>query len=167
MSREIRRVPPGWQHPKNDGPHGNGRYIPLFHDYEKAVAEWDDGRDRWLAGTYRDQKPDAPRTEAAFAAYSGARPVKGDYAAYTAEEATHYQVYETVSEGTPVSPVFATTAELADWLVTQGHSRENADAFVRTGFVPSATQVAGQYYEGIDAAAVFEGRYFKQRQEVR
>lgn len=37
-------------------------------------------------------------------------------------EATWYQVYETVTEGTPVTPPFETLAELVDWLVEKGEA---------------------------------------------
>ena len=50
-----------------------------------------------------------------------------------------YQLWETVSEGSPVSPVFATPEELAEWLVspgndtsiTEGTSREQWLAMIR------------------------------------
>ena len=55
-----------------------------------------------------------------------------------------YVVYETVSEGTPITPTFATQDELIDWLATKGTawdapmSREGAERFVRdSGHVPS------------------------------
>lgn len=32
------------------------------------------------------------------------------------EEATHYMMYETISEGTPISPIFSTQEELAEFL---------------------------------------------------
>ena len=63
-----------------------------------------------------------------------------------------YQVYETVSEGTPVTPVFETAEALVDYLVEHGDfwhqddvargsrrrrpTREQAEAFVREGSVP-------------------------------
>jgi hypothetical protein len=49
-----------------------------------------------------------------------------------------YCYYETVSEGTPLSPVFATPEELAAWLV--GHesmSPDGAARFVEAGWAPS------------------------------
>lgn len=57
-----------------------------------------------------------------------------------------YQLWETVSEGSPVSPVFATPEELADWLVTPGNddsvtrgtTREQWLKFIRgPGLAPS------------------------------
>ena len=49
-----------------------------------------------------------------------------------AEELTWWQVYGTVSEGTPDTPAFATSAELIYYLFTYGDypSREAATAFV-------------------------------------
>lgn len=38
------------------------------------------------------------------------------------EERTHYMMYEDVSEGTPISPAFATPEELAKWLADTGAS---------------------------------------------
>jgi hypothetical protein len=65
------------------------------------------------------------------------------------EEMTWWQVYETVTEGTPVTPPFATQEELIEYLVTHGDSRDQqrgapawtrkqAEKFVLgTGFAPS------------------------------
>jgi hypothetical protein len=65
-----------------------------------------------------------------------------------------WQVWETVSEGAPITPVFATDEELIDWLVTEGTHTEDstwqkrvqwdepfrrsaAEEFVRHGSAPS------------------------------
>lgn len=56
-------------------------------------------------------------------------------------EALGWCLYETTSEGTPVTPVFATAAELVDWLATVGedydqvpYRREAAERVVGDGF---------------------------------
>lgn len=60
-----------------------------------------------------------------------------------------WQVWETVSEGSPVTPVFDTPEKLIDYLVTVGiwdtkYSVEAATAFVmKKGWVPSSLYVAG------------------------
>jgi hypothetical protein len=36
---------------------------------------------------------------------------------WSANEATHYQMYETTSPGTPISPVMTSAEDLAHWLV--------------------------------------------------
>ncbi len=54
-----------------------------------------------------------------------------------AERLTCLQIYEDVSEGTPVSPVFGSSDELREWLVARGVSDVAADEFLRQGFAPS------------------------------
>jgi hypothetical protein len=48
-----------------------------------------------------------------------------------------FQIYENVTEGTPISPVFPTEAALEQWLVSQGHSLEAARKFIQWGHAPS------------------------------
>lgn len=69
-----------------------------------------------------------------------------------------WQLWETVSEGSPISPVFPTAEGLIDWIVeTQGASREAAEKFVRgAGWVPSMAMVDGQCYVGIEAIKVMK-----------
>jgi hypothetical protein len=66
-----------------------------------------------------------------------------------------WQVWETVSEGSPVSPVFAKAEDLVEWLVGQGTSREGATAFVKDGgWVPSMVAFGGKIYQGIESLAI-------------
>jgi len=65
-------------------------------------------------------------------------------------------MWETVSEGSPISPVFATDGELAQWLVDQGHSEDAAARFIEAEWAPSGimcTTPSGQrkYYSNVDA----------------
>lgn len=144
MGREIRRVPVDWQHPLDTK--GTYRpanhYHPLFdNDYATAVAEWKQAFADWEA----DKDGERSRVTAAYGHYeywdwSGCPPNRDYYRdrAWTPEEATAYQVYETVSEGTPVSPVFATVDDLRRWLINdQGMSEAGADQFIGWGSVPS------------------------------
>lgn len=48
-----------------------------------------------------------------------------------------FQVYENVTEGTPVSPVFDSAEDLVRWLVQQGYSDQTAKALISEGSVPS------------------------------
>jgi|SRR3989304_2374966 len=112
MSREVRRVPPTWQHPR--GP--NDEYVPLLDKLVEHTAQWDAE-----AALYeRHEYPGATAANYAmstFVQYYGPRPDPADYMpVWSAEERTHYQMYETCSEGTPISPVMATPEELAEWL---------------------------------------------------
>lgn len=66
-----------------------------------------------------------------------------------------WQVWETVSEGSPVSPVFATPIGLEDWLVSVGgYERKAARAFVKGAWAPSGMAVDGHFYSGIEACGV-------------
>lgn len=53
------------------------------------------------------------------------------------ERLTNLQVYEDVSEGTPVSPNFASSGELREWLIAQGVAGQAADDFLREGSASS------------------------------
>jgi hypothetical protein len=151
MGREVRRVPANWQHPKN----ANGRYIPLFEgsDYAPRLARWDEGNTQWTKGFKKDWigggwKPlDGTEASSTYEEWAGERPNAADYMpAWNDAEATHFMMYEDTSEGTPISPAFATPEELARWLVDN-----NASAFAdmtapyeswlrvaQGGFAPSA-----------------------------
>jgi len=126
MSREIRRVPPDWEHPRD----ALGRYKPLIdRDYETALQEWWEGRQKWQRN---------PESDCTWEEWEGSAP-NPDYhrPAWSAEEATCFQVYENVSEGTPTSPVFATERELLAWLLSEGFSEHAAVKFVEHKWAPS------------------------------
>lgn len=153
MGREIRRVPADWEHPcytEDDAPGSDrvGTLRPLYDNgYANACEEW-----------YREAAAWTPEKSASGARwyheYAGDPPDEDSYRArtWTAEEATHYQVYETVSEGTPVTPHFATQAELVDYLVEHGDfwdqrrraggwARSAAEQFVGAGWAPTMIAV--------------------------
>lgn len=144
MGREIRRVPLDWEHPLdtkgNDKPAGH--HHPLHDkDYATAVAEWKQAFADWEA----DKDGERSRVAAEYGPreyweWSGDPPDRDYYRerAWTPEEAIAYQVYETVSEGAPVSPVFATLGKLRRWLIDeQSMSEAGADQFIEWGSVPS------------------------------
>jgi len=130
---EIRRVPPSWQHPRDK----SGRFIPMFGSFQARLRDW------------KKRKGDLVRPVRAV----GSRPPRGSCAPFTVRQATHFQVYEDVSEGTPVSPIFASKREIAHWLRWFGISKNVADGFVRMGAVPSLTLLGGTYVEGLAGAA--------------
>lgn len=72
-----------------------------------------------------------------------------------------WQIWETVTEGSPVTPAFATREELIDHLVQHGDawdqgrgdggwSRKNAESFVEAEWSPSLIAMGGQCYEPRD-----------------
>lgn len=125
MGREIRRVPSGWEHPKNE----KGHYRPLYDKtYRKAVCDY-----VWLdLGWYLCRPKCLDEWFRMF-------PERTYYRPRWKQEPTHYQIYETVSEGSPVSPVFANLSDLEGWLVTQGYSESASRRFAAEGWCPSLT----------------------------
>lgn len=142
MSRQCRRVPKDWQHPKDNC----GQYIPMHERFEYTPEEIEEGlREGWLKGgpPYYDV-PVMPQ--------------------WHPSQRTHYQMYETTTEGTPISPVFDTPEGLARWLEKTGASAfadegacyEDWLALIRQGTesVSFATNLhTGEILTGVAAAA--------------
>lgn len=53
------------------------------------------------------------------------------------EEKSCFQIYENVSEGSPVSPVFNSEDEMRVWLKAQGNDQETINQFISMGHYPS------------------------------
>jgi hypothetical protein len=87
---EVRPVAPGWEHPRDPA---TGHHMPLHSRRDlRHALEWNASEDEQIQIDPADYMPPIP---------DGA-PVG-------------YVLYETVSEGTPASPVFPSLQELADW----------------------------------------------------
>lgn len=110
MGRELRRVPSTWRHPKK-----NGEFIPLFDGkkFKERLRNWKEHKRMWNKG-YKDdymggwiKKEDDLLHYSSFAEWYGPKPKRCDYMPEWKEsELTHIQLYETTTEGTPISPVF-------------------------------------------------------------
>jgi hypothetical protein len=150
MGREIRKVPVGWQHPKDE----QGRYKPLYdQDFESAMKEWLEELNGWMGKGFQEARKKHPDMDfdpnqpyRAFIEWHGGPP-DAEYYRPLWDETTRvcFQMYETVSEGTPVTPVFSSLDALEDHLVRfgtdwdrgNGWSRDAARAFCKSGFAPS------------------------------
>ncbi len=176
MGREVRRVPDDWVHPKfpddHYEPRQRGRYVPLYEggDYLVRATEWDDEWARWQAGSVRqygagEQKwraKEGDELHLRYTDWAGARPSPDDYMPdWPAEQRTHLMMYEDTSEGTPISPAFATPEELARWLADNGASSfgdstatyEQWLGIARGGWAPSMVIAGGQMMSGVEAMA--------------
>ena len=136
MGREIRKVPAGWQHPKNY----EGHFQPLFDSsFKEAAQEWLDNLIKWQNGTHEDIVKD-PALKEKYPFYwqwNGEPPDEEYYRPEFTSEPNCFQIYETVSEGTPTSPVFNTKEEMVVWLVSEGYGKEQAENFVSSEWAPS------------------------------
>ena len=157
MGRELRRVSEGWEHPRDP----NGSYRPMHDEsFDEAVDEYFGEYHLWLKGEAQYQR-DSERTPQAFVRYYGGSPDE-EYCRpnWPDEERTHFQVYETVSEGTPVSPVLPSKEAVIEWWVNEGDSfsgrlsREAAERWVEAGSSPSL--VSSPATGAIPGAQIFE-----------
>lgn len=112
MGDMIRRVPANWEHPKRE----DGSWQPLYDiDYETALAQWLENHYLWLEGRHRYQleNPDQTKEYKYYAEFEEDAPeVAFHRPKWKDEERTHYQLYETITEGTPRTPVFASEEDL-------------------------------------------------------
>jgi hypothetical protein len=192
MGREIRRVPKDWKHPENQ---------PLFDSsYRVALAEWREKKRIFDAigpaveiRHMPSSEPDPDKLvefegktyltfpenkDDTFEEWHGGPPAEEYYRPdWTDEERTHYQIYETVSEGSPISPVFATLKECENFLVEVGdhwggkYTREQARAFCQRGWAPSMVSFRNEdgtvrVMTGIEAVADMEPKTEKKPRHI-
>ncbi len=147
MGREIRKVPPNWVHPRD-----SGFYLPLHEKTYKTACE------EWIKEFHEFEK-DKPEGYDYYWEYESPPPdIDDGWIPYEETEATWFQVYETVSEGTPLTPPFETEEELIDYLVNVGAdhdgkvSRAAAERFVlHDKYAPSMTFNNGIITTGIES----------------
>lgn len=153
MGREIRRVAKGWVHPRRE--EDIAHYQPLHDEsYLEASNQWVKDHQLWLAGKHPDIKKYKLDTKEYpfWASWSGYLGMPEEYRPYwEPEEMTCYQLYETVSEGTPLSPVFKTKKALAAWLTNNKDywgrqwTKEQAEAMVAEEYAPSGLGGNGRF----------------------
>lgn len=171
MGREVRRVPADWQHPRSAGTYRDGspRYVGLMKGpWSEAIASWKEEKSHWDNGECRDYskpgmwKPREADQNYSFEEWSGDEPLQSEYMPeWSAEQATHLMMYETVTEGTPISPAFETPEELATWLADngasafggEGASYESWLAMIKEGYAPSFVIGDGKIQSGVDFIA--------------
>lgn len=82
--------------------------------------------------------------------------IKEQYDAWKGYEPTEgpdWQLWETVSEGSPISPVFPTRETFVEYLVSTGTTRSASEAFANSGWTPSAVNVPDKgFVSGIEVA---------------
>jgi hypothetical protein len=185
MGRELRRVRSDWQHPidqempeylhsGNESYYHRTNFIGLFdgNRYERDVKHWEAYKAAWDRGevidysdpswsnndpnTWKWQPKPAEYAGTPYEEYDGAKPDSENYMPlWSDEERTHFQMYQTVTEGGPISPVFATAEELAQWLSEhpegKNSSYESWLAFINKGLhAPSGIYIDGKKVNPIE-----------------
>jgi hypothetical protein len=138
MGREVRMVPVDWVHPKNE----KGHLIPLLDKLSYNAEEIAEGlADGWLNKYMPNYGCDVmPK--------------------FPDGSCTHLQMYETCTEGTPISPVMATAEELARWLTDNnasafgdmGATYEQWLATIKSGWACSMVVENGVFKSGVALA---------------
>lgn len=172
-------VPPNWNHPLVIRASGEEGFQPMYsRSFEVAAAEWKEGFLKWETGwrpSYYTVDAENPNPE--YWEYHGEPPERRYYRPWSDADATWFQVWETVSEGTPVTPPFETKAELIDYLVANGDfwdqkrrkdrergryivsncdpwTRQQAESFVNgPGWAPSMVMDSSGVRTGVEALA--------------
>lgn len=157
MGREVRRVPADWQHPLDET---TGRFKPLLGcDFEESLREWNDENEKWSRGEFPEHAGEES-LRMSYSEWNGDQPKRCDYMpTWPAEQRTHLMMYEDTSEGTPISPAFATPEELARWLVDNnasafGSSTGTYEGWLRVargGWALSMVATADGITSGVDA----------------
>lgn len=159
MSREVRMVPANWEHPKGL----DGAYQPLYEEnYQAAADDWMHNCLLWYAGQHQYQKKYPSAAECKhWWEWSGPPPEEQYHMpVFAPEDRTHWQMYETCSEGTPISPPMETAELLAHWLADNKASAFAEDtatyeqwlAAIQAGWAPSAIIQGGELKSGVAAA---------------
>lgn len=118
---EVRRVPPDWEHPRDT----KAMHVPLLGgSFSRIWREWRAESLAWRRGLH----PSAKQFDGTFLEWSGGEPVAAFYMPdWECSDATCFQIYETVTEGTPLSPVFSEVSMLASWAARNIHTRTDQD----------------------------------------
>ena len=150
MGRQVRMVKADWEHPKTKEYPSFELCLKPLHDGSRYEAD----RDEFMA------KANANGLQEAID-WFGRAPDANDYMpVWKLEERTHLMMYEDTSEGTPISPAFATPEELARWLAYNGASSfaghtASYEAWLRVangGWAPSMIISNGVMQSGVEAA---------------
>jgi len=163
VGREIRKVPKKWKHPKEvDKYNGKEGYRPMVdYDFNKSYKEWEKELEDWFKeyDAFENKGKEFKYKERVYSKKNGdtyedwaheppSPPNPYDFI----PEGKWFQLFENVSEGTPLSPPFATKKELVEWLTNNndywGNSwtKEEAEAMVKQEYAPSMIVKGGKVY---------------------
>lgn len=123
--REVYRVPLDYKHPTcreqaerfgaSRGPSDDSLHPLYLRTYDEAIREWWDDREAWQRGERPEWLEERDGDPYTFEEYDGGPPDPALYLRHPlppeSEECPYgIQLWQTVSEGTPISPVFEDSA---------------------------------------------------------
>lgn len=164
MGREIRRVPKKWEHPKTF----NGNYKPLMDNYVGSLEYYKESVDNFIK--YMTEVINKGKVKIYDTVYKTPQEV---YEYFTEDgqmnppeienympSGSWYQLFENVSEGTPLTPAFEKPEDLVEWLSNNADfwgktwTRQQAEAMVEQGFAMSGMVVGGKFYDSQESLLV-------------
>lgn len=172
MGREIRRVPKDWVHPKI--PRTN-KYEPMLQnyaahldDYLSEMAHVASNLKKIMTGepvyAFNETFTNAQDYYDEAVGRSFGMPKPQDFM----PTGTCYQLYEDVSEGTPLSDVYETANELIEHLTTKGDFWDStpwdmsaAVGLVDMGFVPTAVFMKDRIFQPNQCNPTLAGKHGK------
>lgn len=130
MSLVVRKVPKDWEHPKLE----TGEFKPMLEEYYlDSLNRWWRWHEQWIEGTHPHQLENAEKTKSCrfYAEWGGDPPSCENYSPFkfSEEEKVCFQIYENVTFGTPLSPVFTSLKQMRNWMIDQGYNPEFAGRF--------------------------------------
>lgn len=157
MGREIRRVPANWKHPKSKTREG---YEPLRDDYVGSLEYYKQEVDEFIKhmteviqnGKTKVYSTNFTKPKSVYTYLTEEGSLEPPNIDEFMPDGEWYQLYENVSEGTPLSPPFETKEELVDWMSTHKDfwdhtwTREQAQAMVDSGYAMSGVIANGRFY---------------------
>lgn len=124
-STELRFVPENWSHPKDE----KGLFLPLRGEsFSKEIADYKEEKEMWnnprgfkkkiMGESFSWVPKEEDEKKFSFEDWHGKCPEEKDYMPeFSDQERTHCQLYETITEGTPITPVMGSSAEVGRWIV--------------------------------------------------
>ena len=160
MSREIRRVPEEWSHPRKSYTTEHD-YVQLSDDYISSLEYWKKDVEMFIK--HMTEVIETGKTNIYGKEYATPKAVyeyinedETEFVPPNINEympgGTWYQLFQTVGEGSPLSPPFETKKELSSWLGVNkdywGHewTTEQAEAMVEKEFAMSGVFTNGKFY---------------------
>lgn len=162
MSRELRRVPENWEHPKNR----DGKYESLSSDYSGSLVYWKEEVEKFIK--HMTEVCETGKTNIYDRKYTSSK----DVFEYFTEDGQMnppdingympngkwYQLFQTVSEGTPLSPAFSTKEQLGEWLKNNPDywgtkwSENQIKGLLEKNWLPSGIMTGGKFYKSEETA---------------